>query len=77
LPGFSSPSKPDLELLTLAPLRRGSFYAVAPIEVRRGAPWSLLHEGGQAIIGNVRSGTTGKEHPSSRMSNEIDDDRNE
>ena len=36
-----------------------------------------VNEGGQAIIGNVRSGTTGKEHPSSRMSNEIDDDRNE
>ncbi len=26
--------------------------------------------GGQAIIGNVRSGTAGEEHPSSRMSNE-------
>jgi hypothetical protein len=36
-----------------------------------------VNEGGQAIIGNVRSGTAGKEHPSSRMSNEIDDDRDE
>jgi hypothetical protein len=36
-----------------------------------------VNDGGQAVIGNVRSGTAGEGHPSSRMSNEIDDDRDE
>ena len=35
-----------------------------------------MNEGGQAIIGNVRSGTAGRA-PFEQMSNEIDDDRDE
>ena len=56
------------QLETLRRLRNGGTQLVRVEHVH-------VNEGAQAIIGNVRSGTAGEEHPSSRMSNEVDDDR--
>jgi hypothetical protein len=53
---------------------RGRYRRVHPLQIDEHVH---VNEGGQAIIGNVRSGTAGEGHPSIRVSNEIDDDRDE